>query len=173
MFLLLAASGGGAFVSSSRVQHRLPALVDRVPRQMFSRTGLRQITTCCGADLPPASWLRLRGGAGPPGGGCGVLLMSIAFELTSTGMMHKAQGFSRPTPSFLAVLFYGASFYSFNLSLRALELSTAYAVWSAVVMAALSLVGMLLFNEQATLSKAVGISAIIFGTVCLSRDMSE
>ena len=80
------------------------------------------------------------------------LFLATAFELFSTGMMHKAQGFSRPLPSFLAIIFYGASFYSFNQSLRALELSVAYAVWSAVVMAMLSLVGILMFSEKATLS---------------------
>ncbi|KAL1524630.1 hypothetical protein AB1Y20_019517 [Prymnesium parvum] len=118
------------------------------------------------------SWQLLRGGMTTRTGWL-ILFRATAFELLSTAMMHKAQGFSRPLPSFLAVLFYGASFYSFNLSLRALELSVAYAVWSAVVMATLSLVGIVLFNEKATLTKAFGIGAIMFGTICLSRDMSE
>ena len=66
-----------------------------------------------------------------------VLFSATVFELASTGFMHKAQGFSKPLPSALAVLFYGASFYIFNLSLRGIEISVAYAVWSAVVMAGL------------------------------------
>mmetsp|Transcript_68050 Transcript_68050/g.179384 ORF Transcript_68050/g.179384 Transcript_68050/m.179384 type:complete len:111 (-) Transcript_68050:426-758(-) len=101
------------------------------------------------------------------------LFLAIAFELTFTGMMHKSQGFSRPTFAFLAVLFFVASFSTFNFSLRALEMSVAYAVWSAVVMATLSLVGIVMFNEKATVSKLLGIGSIIFGTVCLSRDLSE
>ena len=40
-------------------------------------------------------------------------------------------------------------------------------------MATLSFIGILMFNEKMTVSKLMGISAIVFGTVCLSREMSE
>lgn len=97
-----------------------------------------------------------------------ILFGATIFELISTGFMHQAQGFSRLVPSALAVLFYAASFYSFNLSLRALEISVAYAVWSAVVMAALAAIGMTLLGETISLMKVFGIAAIIVGTVALS-----
>ena len=57
-----------------------------------------------------------------------LLFSATGFELASTGFMHKAQGFSKPWPSFFAVLFYGMSFYIFNLSLRGIEISVAYSV---------------------------------------------
>ena len=102
-----------------------------------------------------------------------ILFGATVFELASTGFMHQARGFSRPLPSALAVLFYAASFYLFNLSLRGLEISVAYAVWSAVVMAALAAIGMTALGESITGSKILGITAIIIGTVMLSRDMTE
>ena len=43
----------------------------------------------------------------------------------------------------------------------------AYAVWSAVVMAALAAIGMLFFGESVSIAKVSGISAIIAGTVAL------
>jgi len=116
--------------------------------------------------------LRLRGGMSVQAGWA-TLCLAILFELSFTAAMHKSQGFSRPTFAFLAVLFFVASFSTFNFSLSALEMSVAYAVWSAGVMATLSLVGILMFNEKATISKLCGISSIIFGTICLSRDLSE
>ena len=97
-----------------------------------------------------------------------ILFGATGFEMISTGFMHKARGFSKPLPSLLAVVFYAASFYSFNLSLRALEISVAYAVWSAVVMAALSAIGMTFLGESVSLLKIFGVSTIIVGTVCLS-----
>ena len=97
-----------------------------------------------------------------------ILFSATGFELVSTGFMHKAQGFSKLLPSLFAVLFYGASFYAFNLSLRALEISVAYAVWSAVVMAALAFIGMVWLGETVSAMKVTGIAAIIVGTVCLS-----
>jgi small multidrug resistance pump len=102
-----------------------------------------------------------------------VLFSATGFELVSTFYMHQARGFSRPVPSALAVIFYGASFYLFNLSLRGLELSVAYAVWSAVVMALLALIGITALGESVNLAKVTGILSIIFGTVCLSTQMNE
>jgi len=100
--------------------------------------------------------------------GWSVLFAATGFELVSTIYMDKAEGFQKPLPSLVAIVFYAASFYGFNLSLRALETSVAYAVWSAVVMAALSVVGIVFLNESASGTKFVGVAAIIFGTVCLS-----
>ena len=48
------------------------------------------------------------------------------------------------------------------------ETSVAYAVWSAVVMAALSVVGIVFLNESKSRLKFAGVTSIIFGTICLS-----
>jgi|TARA_B110001469_G_scaffold108945_1_gene109851 small multidrug resistance pump len=100
--------------------------------------------------------------------GWSVLFAATVFELVSTIFMDKAEGFSKPLPSVVACVFYAASFYGFNLSLRALETSVAYAVWSAVVMAALSVVGIVFLNESKSWLKFSGVTTIIFGTICLS-----
>ena len=71
----------------------------------------------------PSSALRLRGGGGAAmstAQGWSVLFAATGFELVSTIFMDKAEGFSKPLPSLIACLFYAASFYGFNLSLRAL-----------------------------------------------------
>ena len=104
--------------------------------------------------------------------GWAVLFAATAFELVSTIYMDAAQGFQKPVPSLLAIVFYAASFYGFNLSLRALETSVAYAVWSAVVMAALSVVGIIFLGESANPTKFFGIGAIILGTICLSTQLN-
>ena len=117
----------------------------------------------------PCSVLRLRGGAAmSKAQGWSVLFAATVFELVSTIYMDKAEGFSKLLPSVIACAFYAASFYGFNLSLRALETSIAYAVWSAVVMAALSVVGIVFLNERKSWLKFTGVTTIIFGTVCLS-----
>lgn len=102
-----------------------------------------------------------------------ILFGATGFELVSTYYMHKAKGFSVPLPALGAVIFYAASFYTFNLSLRALEISVAYAVWSSVVMAALSFIGMTWLGERVTRAKIGGIVAIILGTIMLSMDLEE
>ena len=82
--------------------------------------------------------------------------------------MNNAEGFTKFTPSVLAIIFYTASFYVFNLSLKALDISIAYAVWSAVVMAALAVIGMTALGEAVSGMKIFGIVSIIGGTVALS-----
>ena len=73
---------------------------------------------------------------------------------------HSAYPPSRTHPTAL-------SFLGFNLSLRALEISLAYAVWSASVIAILSLVGMTLLHESVSFYKIAGISLITLGTLIL------
>lgn len=102
-----------------------------------------------------------------------ILFAATFFELASTGFMHQAAGFSKLIPSALAILTYSTSFYLFNLSLKGIEISIAYSVWSAVVMAALSVIGMTMLGESVSKSKISGIVAIIVGTVLLAQDVAE
>mmetsp|Transcript_6530 Transcript_6530/g.13085 ORF Transcript_6530/g.13085 Transcript_6530/m.13085 type:complete len:164 (-) Transcript_6530:66-557(-) len=156
-WLLLAAM---AACDASRHSPTQPLRPQSMPKRALRR-----------ATVQPSSLLRLHGGATMSKQvGWSVLFAATGFELVSTVFMDKANGFQKPLPSVLAVAFYAASFYGFNLSLRALETSVAYAVWSAVVMAALSAVGIAFLNESASLRKFVGISAIILGTICLSTE---
>ena len=157
--LLLLLLAGAATAGASRIARR--GVAPRAP---------------CRAETAPAL-RRLRGGASDaftigPAKAWAILFSATVFELASTGFMHKAQGFSRPVPATLSVFFYGASFYLFNLSLRGIEISVAYAVWSAVVMAALAAIGMSVLGESVTLAKVAGIGAIIVGTVLLSPSAS-
>ena len=62
----------------------------------------------------------------------------------------------------------GTSFFLFNKSLIALEISVAYSVWSAVVMAALAGIGMTFLGESVSFAKILGILSIIAGTITLS-----
>eukprot|EP00965_Chrysotila_dentata_P200000 6179719-Pleurochrysis_carterae.AAC.2 len=119
------------------------------------------------SDFEQAAVMRLRGGMTAKAG-WGLLAAATVSELFSTVFMHYAKGFQKPLESVLAILFYAGSFVGFNLSLRALEISVAYAVWSAVVMAALAAGGMTFLGESKSLEKVAGILSIILGTVLLS-----
>jgi small multidrug resistance pump len=111
--------------------------------------------------------LALRGGMTlTQGWGC--LFAATCSEIISTYFMHAADGFSKPLEVVLACIFYAGSFVGFNLSLRALELSIAYAVWSAVVMGTLSFMGMAFFKESVSRIKIAGITCIGVGTICLN-----
>jgi small multidrug resistance pump len=67
----------------------------------------------------------------------------------------------------LIALAYAASFAAMAVSLRQLNVAVVYAVWSAVGIAAISLAGLLLFDEKLNLQAVVGIAVIGLGVSIL------
>lgn len=169
--LVLALSGAAALEAAGAAGAPLRSRRERPQRVAAAVRGPRLGD---GREAGAVALRRLRGGAAMgTRKAWAILFGATGFELVSTYYMHLAKGFSVPAPAALAVLFYGASFYAFNLSLRGLELSVAYAVWSAVVMAALSAIGMTFLGERVSPGKITGIAAIILGTCLLSAELAD
>ena len=96
-----------------------------------------------------------------------VLAAAIVLEVAGTTSMKLSEGFTRPVPSVLLFVFYGASFAALTFALRKIDVSVAYAVWSGVGTALIAAIGILHFREPATLLKLVSIAVIITGVVGL------
>jgi small multidrug resistance pump len=96
------------------------------------------------------------------------LLAAILFEVAGTTSMKLSQGFSRLLPSILIFVFYAGSFAVLTLALRKIDVSVAYAVWSGVGTALIALIGMLVFQEVFTWTRAVSLLLIITGVVGLN-----
>ena len=104
------------------------------------------------------------------------LFLAIALEVTATVCLKLSDGFSRLLPTLLMVLFYGASFFPMAVAVRRLDIGIAYAVWSAVGTALMTIVGVLVFKEATSLLKLGAIAMIVVGVVCLnvaSRDAAR
>lgn len=96
------------------------------------------------------------------------LLSAIGFEIAGTTSMKLSEGFSRPMPSVLIFVFYGASFSLLAFALRHIELSLAYAVWSGLGTAAVAAIGIAWFGESFTTVKVVSLLLIVLGVVGLN-----
>jgi small multidrug resistance pump len=96
------------------------------------------------------------------------LYLAIVLEVAATVCMKLSDGCSRAIPSALMVLFYGVSFFPTAMALRRLDVGMAYAVWSAVGTTLVTLISMVLFKEQMSLSKMAALGIIIFGVVMLN-----
>lgn len=90
-------------------------------------------------------------------------LLEIGFALN----LKASDGFSRPLPTALFVVFAILSFAFLNLALRSLPVGTAYAVWTGIGAAGTLLVGMALLGEPVSAARLLFISMIIFGIVGL------
>jgi small multidrug resistance pump len=68
----------------------------------------------------------------------------------------------------LLFVFYAASFVALTLALKKIEVSVAYAVWSGAGTALIAAIGILYFNETASLLKFISMLLIILGVVGLN-----
>lgn len=96
------------------------------------------------------------------------LLFTILFEVAGTTSLKLSQGFTRLLPSILVVVCYGVSFYLLSLTLKKIDVSVAYAIWSGLGTALVTIVGILWFKEPLTAIKIISIALIIFGVIGLN-----
>ncbi|MFN9388108.1 MAG: DMT family transporter [Betaproteobacteria bacterium] len=96
-----------------------------------------------------------------------MLVGAIFFEVAGTICMKLSEGFTRPLPSVLIFLFYGVAFTLLTLALKKIDVSVAYAVWSAVGTAVIAGIGIVWFREPLTALKVASLLLIVAGMVGL------
>jgi small multidrug resistance pump len=95
------------------------------------------------------------------------LAVAIVLEVTGTTCMKLSQGFTRPLPSVLVFVLYMVSFSFMILALKKMELGVVYAIWAGLGTALIALIGIVWFQESASLLKIVSILFIVLGVVGL------
>ena len=101
------------------------------------------------------------------------LSLAILTEIIGTLMIRFTNGFAKFVPSVIMIFFYLLSYYFFNLSIKKIEVGTAYAVWSGLGTAVLAILGIVLYKEPATLSRVIAIVLIIIGVLLLHLSGSK
>ena len=95
------------------------------------------------------------------------LSIAILAEVVATSSLKAAEGFTRLTPSLMVILGYGTAFYFLSLTLRTMQVGTAYAIWSGVGIVLVSLIAWILFNQKLDAAAIAGITLIIAGVVII------
>ena len=98
----------------------------------------------------------------------GLLLVAIATEVVATASLPKAQGFTEPAWTAFVVVGYIFSIWLLTLVVREIPVSVAYAVWSGLGTALITVVGVTLLGEHIDAVKVAGISLVIAGVVLLN-----
>jgi small multidrug resistance pump len=96
------------------------------------------------------------------------LAAAIGLEVAGTTSMKLSDGFTRWLPSALMFVFYALAFVALTYSLRKIEVSVAYAIWSGVGTALIAIIGILWFNESLGTIKVISLLLIIAGVVGLN-----
>ena len=95
------------------------------------------------------------------------LTLAIVSEVIATSSLKTVDGFTNWVPSLVVIIGYVFSFYFLSLSLNSIPLGVAYAIWSGVGIALVSLIGWIFYHQSLNLAGFIGITFIISGVLIL------
>ncbi|NIH86557.1 DMT family transporter [Amycolatopsis granulosa] len=97
-----------------------------------------------------------------------LLALAIAAEVTATVSMKLSEGFTKLWPSLVVVAGYLVAFAALASVLkRGMPVGVAYAIWAAVGVAAVALIGVLFLGETVNLTIVAGLALVIGGVVLI------
>lgn len=96
------------------------------------------------------------------------LIGAIVFETIGTTMLKYCEQFTRPLPTIAAISGYLLSFYLLSMALRTIPVAIAYAIWGAVGMVLIMLIGMVAFKQIPDLPAIIGILLIQAGILVIN-----
>jgi small multidrug resistance pump len=96
------------------------------------------------------------------------LFLAIVSEVIATSALKSTQEFTRLLPSIVVVIGYVSAFYFLSLTLRTIPVGIAYAVWSGVGVALITLAGWLIYGQTLDMPAFIGIALIVSGVVVLN-----
>jgi len=95
------------------------------------------------------------------------LAIAIVAEVIGTSALKAAEGFTRPLPSLVVIAGYGVAFYFLSLSLKTIPVGIAYAIWSGVGVALITLIGWIVFKQRLDAPALAGLALIVAGVVVI------
>jgi quaternary ammonium compound-resistance protein SugE len=96
-----------------------------------------------------------------------LLLGAGLLEIVWAIALKASEGFTRFWPSVIGIVTALASFLMLTMALKSLPVGTAYAIWVGIGAVGVALVGILAFNEAASLARLSLLGLILVGIVGL------
>ena len=96
------------------------------------------------------------------------LSISIIAEVIGTSALKASEEFTNPVPSIIVIVSYAVAFYSLTFVLRSIPVGVAYAIWSGVGIALISIAAFFLYRQSLDLPAIIGIGLIIAGVAVIN-----
>lgn len=96
------------------------------------------------------------------------LTLAIVAEVIGTSCLKASHGFTKPWPSAVVIVGYGASFYFLARALETIPIGVGYAVWSGVGLVLISLAGWAFFEQSLDRAAVLGMGLILAGVAVLN-----
>lgn len=94
--------------------------------------------------------------------------IAIVFETFATSCLKQSEQMSRLLPTAASLLGYGASFYFLSLVLKTIPVGIAYAIWCAVGIVLISIIGAVLFKQHLDGAAWLGLALIVAGVAVIN-----
>ncbi|MEG8221828.1 multidrug efflux SMR transporter [Sphingomonas sp. HH69] len=101
------------------------------------------------------------------------LALAIGAEVIATSALKASEGFSRPAWALMSSFGYVVAFSALAVALKNIPLGIAYAIWSGVGIALLTLIGWIVYQERLSLAAMFGIALIIAGVLVLQLSLKR
>ena len=89
-------------------------------------------------------------------------------EVIATAALKESSGFSTLLSSLLAILGYSSAFYFLSLTLKAISVGIAYALWAGVGIVLIWVIGYLRFGQKPDMPAILGIVLITAGVIVIN-----
>ena len=96
------------------------------------------------------------------------LILAIIFEITATTLMKMSNGFTKVLPTVGTLLGYIICFTFLSIALKKIDMSVAYAIWGAVGITVMTIIGVVVYKESINVLKVVSILFIVIGVIGLN-----
>lgn len=98
----------------------------------------------------------------------GSLILAIVLETVGTSFLKQSEQFTRLVPTLTMAASYLASFYMLSVSLKALPVGIAYAIWSGVGIVLISIIGLIVFKQKLDFAACLGLGFIVLGVIIVN-----
>ena len=96
------------------------------------------------------------------------LFLAIILETAGTTLLKMSDQFTKVLPSIFSLVCYVGSLYLLSLCLRTVPIGIAYATWSALGIALITISGIFFFKQTPDLGAIVGLLLIVSGVAVLN-----
>ena len=93
--------------------------------------------------------------------------VAILFEIAGTSLLKLSNGFEKVHWGGLAIMAYWGSFWFLAPALKTIPVGVAYAIWAGVGIVAITIIGVLFFEQRLQFLQYLFISLILIGAVGL------
>lgn len=96
------------------------------------------------------------------------LCIAIVAEVVATSALKSSEGFSRFAPSVVVVAGYSIAFYCLSLTLRAIPVGIAYAIWAGLGVVLIAVVSWLWHGQRLDAPALLGMALIVAGVATIN-----